>query len=124
MSDSFNLMDCSPPGSSVRGISQARLLEWVAISFSRDLPSPGNEPSSPTLQADSLPTEPSGKPQYFFDGGKILRLLSWKERKEVKLLSRVQLSATLWIVAYQVPPSMGFSRVLEWIVISFSRRSS
>ena len=30
-----NLMDCSPPGSSVHGISQARILEWVAISFSR-----------------------------------------------------------------------------------------
>ena len=28
-------MDCSPPGSSVRGILQARLLEWVAMSFSR-----------------------------------------------------------------------------------------
>ena len=28
-------MDCSPPGSSVHGISQARILEWVAISFSR-----------------------------------------------------------------------------------------
>ena len=28
-------MDCSPPGSSVCGISQARILEWVAISFSR-----------------------------------------------------------------------------------------
>ena len=30
-----NPMDCSPPGSSVRGISQARILEWVAIPFSR-----------------------------------------------------------------------------------------
>ena len=30
-----NAMDCSPPGSSVRGILQARILEWVAISFSR-----------------------------------------------------------------------------------------
>ena len=29
-----NLMDCSPPGSSVHGISQARVLEWVAIAFS------------------------------------------------------------------------------------------
>ena len=29
-------MDCSPPGSSVYGISQARILEWVAISFSRE----------------------------------------------------------------------------------------
>ena len=28
-------MDCSPSGSSVHGISQARILEWVAISFSR-----------------------------------------------------------------------------------------
>ena len=72
-------MDCSPPGSSVHGISQARILEWVAISFSRDLPNPGIEPSSPTLQADSLPTEPSGKPRYFFDGDTILRILSWKE---------------------------------------------
>ena len=112
-------MDCSPPGSSVHGISQARLLEWVAISFSRDLPSPGNEPSSPTLQADSLPTEPSGKPQYFFDGGKILRLLSWKERKEVKLLSRVQLSATPWTVAHQAPLPMGFSRQDYWSGLPF-----
>ena len=30
-----NPMDCSPPGSSVRGIFQARILEWVAIAFSR-----------------------------------------------------------------------------------------
>ena len=30
-----NLMDCSPPGSSVHGILQARILEWVAVSFSR-----------------------------------------------------------------------------------------
>ena len=33
-----NPMACSPPGSSAHGISQARILEWVAISFSRDLP--------------------------------------------------------------------------------------
>ena len=35
MSDSCGTMDCSPPGSSVHGIFQARILEWVAISFSR-----------------------------------------------------------------------------------------
>ena len=34
-------MNCSPPGSSVHGILQARILEWVAISFSRDLSDPG-----------------------------------------------------------------------------------
>ena len=35
-----NPMDCSPPGSSARGISQARRLEWVAISFSRESSQP------------------------------------------------------------------------------------
>ena len=35
MSDSLQLHDCSLPGSSVHGILQARILEWVAISFSR-----------------------------------------------------------------------------------------
>ena len=35
VSNSWNSMDCSPPGSSVHGVSQARRLEWVAISFCR-----------------------------------------------------------------------------------------
>ena len=39
-------MDCSPSDSSVHEIFQARILEWVAISFSRDLPDPGIEPVS------------------------------------------------------------------------------
>ena len=50
-----NLMHYSPPGSSVHGILQARVLEWGAISFSEDLPDPGIEPRSPILQADALP---------------------------------------------------------------------
>ena len=53
-------MDCSPPGSSVRGILQTRILEWVAIAFSLDLPNPGIEPGSPALQVDSLLPEPPG----------------------------------------------------------------
>ena len=36
-------MDCSPPGSSVHGISQARILEWVAISFSRGSSQPRDQ---------------------------------------------------------------------------------
>ena len=57
--------DHSPPGSSVHEIFQARILEWVAISCSRDLPNSGIEPmslASPTLQADSFTDEPPGKP--------------------------------------------------------------
>ena len=42
MSNSLPPMVCSPPGSSVHGILQARILEWVAIRFSRDLPHPGD----------------------------------------------------------------------------------
>ena len=57
-------MDSSQPGSSVHRILQARILEWVAISFSGDLPNPGIKPGSPALQGDSLPTEPPGKPIY------------------------------------------------------------
>ena len=56
-------MDCSPPGSSVHGIFQARVLEWVAISFSRGSSQLGIEPGSPALQADSLPTKLQGKPK-------------------------------------------------------------
>ena len=55
-----NPMDCRPPGSSVHGILQARILEWVAVPFSEDLPKPGIEHRSPTLQTDCLPSEPPG----------------------------------------------------------------
>jgi len=45
------------------GIFQARILEWVSMPSSKDLPNPGIEPSSPTLQAHSLPSGPPGKPK-------------------------------------------------------------
>ena len=56
----FDPMDCSPPGSSVHGTLQAKILEWVAIPFSRG----SSQPRDWTLQADSLPSEPPGKPFY------------------------------------------------------------
>ena len=51
-------LGCSPPGSSIHEILQAKILEWVVRPSSRDLPDPGIEPVSPSLQADSLPAEP------------------------------------------------------------------
>ena len=45
-------VDCSPPGSSVRGILQARILEWVPAPG--DLPNPGIEPRFPAMQAGML----------------------------------------------------------------------
>ena len=52
-----DLMDHSLPGSSVHGIFQLRVLEWVAISFSRE----SFRPRDPTLQADALLYGPPGK---------------------------------------------------------------
>ena len=62
MTDSFDPMDCSPPGSSVHGILQRRLLEWWPFSSPGVLPNPEIKPGSPALQADSLLSEPAGKP--------------------------------------------------------------
>ena len=53
---------CSPPGCSINGILQARMLQCAAMPSSRDLPDPGTEPRSPALQADSLPSEPPRRP--------------------------------------------------------------
>ena len=57
----FEPMDCSPPDSSVHVILQGRILEWVAIPFSRLNVNPGIESRSPALEADSLPSESLGK---------------------------------------------------------------
>ena len=58
-------MDCSLPESSVHGILQAKE-NWSGLHFPSpgDLPYPGIKPGSPALQADSLPTEPPGKPKF------------------------------------------------------------
>ena len=62
----------------VHGILQARILEWVAIPFSRDLPNPGIEPRSTILQVDYLPAEPPGKPKNTGEGSlSLLQRSSW-----------------------------------------------
>ena len=59
----------------VHGILQARILEWVAIPFSRVSSQPRIEPRTPALQADSLSSEPPGKPRNTGVGS--LSLLQW-----------------------------------------------
>ena len=55
-------IDWGSPGSSIYGISQSRILEWVAIPFVRGSSQPRSWTWSPTLQADSLLCEPLKKP--------------------------------------------------------------
>ena len=54
-------MDCSPPGSSVHGILQARILEWVTIPFSSGSSQSRDQTRSPASQADSSLSEPPGQ---------------------------------------------------------------
>ena len=66
-------MDCSPPGSSVRGIFQTRTLEWVAIAYSTESSRPRDRPGSPTLAGGFFTTEPTGSPSGLIGSG-----LIWK----------------------------------------------
>ena len=79
MSDSCDPTDCSPPGSSVHGSLQARILEWDAISFSGDLPNPGIKPVSHALPGKFFTTELPEKPHGFN--------LKWIKLKATNVLS-------------------------------------
>ena len=104
----------SLPCSSVRQILQARILEWVVMHSCRVSSWPRDWTQSPTLQADSLPSEPPGKPIYTY----ILRLVS--ELLLLLLLSRfspVQLCVT---PPGSPVPGILQARTMEWVAISFS----
>ena len=115
-------MDCSPPGFSVHGILQARILEWVATPSSRDgtaAAAAKSLQSCPTL-CDPIDGSPPG---FTVPGILQARTLewvaisfssAWKWKGKVKSLFRALLLATPWTGAYQAPPSMGFSRQEYW----------
>ena len=56
-------MDCSLPGSSVHGILQARILDWVAVPFSRGSSQLRDRTQVSCTEANSLLSEPLGKPK-------------------------------------------------------------
>ena len=101
-----DLMDYSLSVSSIHGSFQARVLEWIAISFSRGSSRPRKSafPGSPALQADALLSEPMPKNVQ-------LLLLSH--------FSRVRLFATPWTIVYETPPSMEFSKQENWSGLPF-----
>ena len=80
-------MDCSLPGSSVHGILQAGILEWVAMPPPGDLPNPGIKPRSPALQTDSLSSEPPGKPsEYVYIKWEYMKCIAKSNRNNFGLL--------------------------------------
>ena len=89
-------MDCSPPGSSVHGILQARILEWVAIPFS------------------SVSIKPRDQMWFSCIVGKFFTIWAMREAavicfSSVQSLSRVQLFATPWTAAHQTSRSITHS---------------
>ena len=96
-------MDCSLPGSSVHDILQARILEWVAIPFSRGSSQPRNQPGG------------------LLHCRQILYQLSY-QWSPVWKWSHSVMSDSLWPhshKAYQAPLSMGFSRQEYWSGLPF-----
>ena len=85
-----NPKDYSLPGSSVHGILQARILEWDSISFSRESSWNRDWSRVSSLQSDSLPSEPPGKPD-LFEGV----LLTWQRDSYPGIISS-QLGTMLW----------------------------
>ena len=115
-----NPMDYSLPGSSVHGILQARILEWVIISSSRIFPTQGSNLHLLCLlhwEADSLP---------------LSHLISWHSTIKVVTLHLIFLVAQLFLtvcdaVEFNLPGSSVHgvfqARILDWVAISFSRGS-
>ena len=87
-------MDCSPPGSSVHGISQARILEWVAILFSRGSSRPRDQTQVCCIAG------------IFF-----IKCVHAKSLQSFLSL------CNLWSIAYQAPLSMELSRQEYWSVL-------
>ena len=103
-------MDCSPPGSFVHEFSRQEYYSGLPFPFPGDLPNPGIKSGSPALQADSLPSEPPGKPS-------------------ITLERVAQLCLTLCDPIDCSPAGSSVhgilqARILEWVAISFSRGSS
>ena len=110
-------MDCSLPGSSVHGISQARILEWVAVSFSRGSSRPRNQTCISYITGEYyIPIKINLKNQY---SGHVK--LNYRDENgsiscpaAAAKSSHVQFFAILWAIACQAPLSMGFSRQEYW----------
>ena len=62
-----NPKDCSPPGSSVLGFPRQEYWSGLPCPSPGDVSNPEIDPRSPALQMDSIPSEPPGKPEVYWD---------------------------------------------------------
>ena len=134
-----NPMDCSPSRSSIHGILQARILEWVVISFSRRTSWPRDRTQVSLTAGRFFTIWATREVQDYHMTQKFHTwVYIWKDNNnsnlwrymltdiENKLLllllshfSRVQLCVTPQTAAHQAPPSLGFSRQEHWSGLPF-----
>ena len=99
------------------GILQTRILKWVATAPPGDLPNPGIEPRALALRADSLSSEPPGKPKNTGVGS--LSLLQGIFPTQGSNPDFLHCKQILYHLSHQGSP-----RILEWVAYPFSRVSS
>ena len=100
---------CDLMNYTVHGILQARILEWVAFPFSRDLPNPGIKSRSPSLQMNSSPAEPQGKPKNTGVGS--LSLLHWIFLTQKSKQGLLHFRRILYQLSYQGSPNEGLTGI-------------
>lgn len=89
-------VDCSPPSSSVNGILQARILDWVAMPSSRESSWLKDQTRSLALEANSLPSEPLGESSSFLRGN--IYIAAWGISFWSVVLTLSALLGTPWVV--------------------------
>ena len=104
------LMDCSPPGSSVHGILQARILEWVAM---------------PSLLQGIFPTQGSNQHLLHWQADSLSLSHLWSPHAMLCYAKSLQSCLTLCDPIDSSPPGFPIpgilqARTLEWVAISFS----
>ena len=108
-------MDCNLPGFSVHGDSPGRILEWVAMSSSRGSSQPRDQIQVSRIAADSLPSEPPGKPKNTGVGSvSLLQGIFLTQGLNRDLL---HCRLILYQLSYQGRPSsliLGFQRLNIW----------
>ena len=102
-------MDCSPPGSSVHGILQAWILEWVAMTSSRGSSQPRDWTLVFCAAGGFFIVEPPGKTLH----------IVWVSEWVSEVTKSCPTLCTPWTVAYQAPQFMEFSRWEYWSGLPF-----
>ena len=114
-----NITDCSLPGSSVQGTLQARILKWAAIP--EDLPNPGIQSTSPSLQADSLSLSHQGSPLFIAKGllqpqwkKEAFPWQKWQERPQ-NVLPILLLTPLTRVLSLEAPTSQPYTPFIHQI---------